>query len=188
MTAQLETVFNYVSAQVKAPGVTNTIYAQSAHDAKVREQLTIERQELDKHKAFVELNFDSAEKHFKTVQLAGYAVFFAIWGFTRQWIPPTAEAFAALSMIVSAVVFVFWELGKASTLAAILRKHAHVSGQGLDHFLVTRSSKFASKNQAISFFSGARVWVWWLCVLPALCAVGIMVGSTVLHLLGLALA
>src|SRR5690606_34242798 len=114
MAERLVPVYNYVSAQVEQRGGLNLLYAQSARDAKAREVLSTEREALKKHKDFVELNFDSAEKHFKTVQLAGYAVFFAVWGFTRQWIPPVAEALAALLMILSASFFVSWELAKAS--------------------------------------------------------------------------
>lgn len=182
MADRLTSVYNYVAAQVEQPGAMNFLYAQSARDAKTRELLSTEREELKTHKEFVELNFDSAEKHFKTVQLAGYAVFFAVWGFTRQWIPPVAEALAALLMILSALFFVSWELAKTSTLAAILRRHASISSQGLDHFLISRSSRFATKSHAISFFSQARVWAWWLCVVPALFALGTMVSSIVAHL------
>lgn len=183
MADRLVPVYNYVSEQVDQRGATNLLWKLSARDARQRETLSVERQALEQHKSFVERTFDSAEKHFKTVQLAGYAVFFAIWGFTRQWMFPAAEALAALLMILSATLFVAWEIYKSSTLAAVLRKHARISSQGIDHFLTSRPSAIASKGGAISFFSRARVWVWFLCVTPAVCALGIMVVSIVVHLI-----
>jgi hypothetical protein len=182
---ELSLVYNYVAQQVEGRGAANLLYAQSARDAKMREQLALERKVLEQHKTFVEVNFEGAEKHFKAVQLAGYAVYFATWGFTRQWASPFFEVIGALLMIFSASIFVLWELLKTSILASILKRNAKISESGLDAFLATRHSQFSSTNRAISFFSRSRVWVWRFCVIPAVLALGFLVASLITHLAAL---
>lgn len=197
MAENLSEVYNYVSEQVDNPGGANYLRRLSAQSAKEEELKSIERTALkdlqaiyllalNQHKAFVDHNFENAEKHFKTVQLAGYAVFFAVWGFTREWMSPFAEASAALLMMLSALIFVLWEIGKTSILASILKRNAGISSDGLDKFLIALSSHFKSKSNAISFFSRARFWVWLPCIILAFFAFGIVFIKIFIHLLEVA--
>ncbi|MEN1943212.1 hypothetical protein WCE55_05030 [Luteimonas sp. MJ293] len=178
---RLVPIYNYVSAQVEQRNGLNLLYAHSALDARQKERMLQEHAALEQHKAFVEKSFDNAEKHFKTVQLAGYAVFFTVWGFTREWMTPSTGVIAALLMIASASVFVVWELTKASVLASIIRNHATVSASGIEKYLAKRSVHFSTRSRAMSFFSSARLWVWWICVVPATGALALIVGSLVKH-------
>ena len=75
----LAEVYNYVSASIPKPSFTNAIYARSAHDAKQEIQLEQERELLRDHQQFVENNFDKAEQCLRSIQLYGYAAFFALW-------------------------------------------------------------------------------------------------------------
>lgn len=179
-------VHNYIAAQVandKNP--VNFIWAQSAHDAKVTAQLEAEQKNLAEHQSFIEVNFDNADRYLKTIQLAGYALFFAVWGFTRQWLIPEIEAIAAILMVTSAVVFVTWEIGKASVFVALLRKHAMIGLSNLDNFILGRSGNFSSRARASAWFAATRVWVWWSCVVPAAVAVILLLYGFVSHLLSL---
>jgi len=180
---RLAPVYNYVSGQVEEPNGLNLLHARSALDARQKERMLQEHAALEQHKAFVEKSFDNAEKHFKTVQLAGYAVFFTAWGFAREWMTPSTGVIAALLMIASASVFVIWELTKSSVLATVIHNHANVSGNGIEAYLAKRSAHFATRSRAMSFFSSARLWVWWLCVVPATGALALVVGSLVKHLI-----
>lgn len=181
---QLFDVYNYVAAQVNNDKNTvNLIWGQSAHDAKVKAQLKAEQNNLNEHQKFIEVNFDNADRYLKTIQLAGYALFFAVWGFTRGWVKPEFEAVAAIMMVVSAAIFVSWEIAKASVLVALLRKHAKIALSGLDTFILARSEKFSSRPRAVTWFAASRVWVWWSCVIPAAIAVILLLGALVSHLL-----
>jgi hypothetical protein len=176
-------IYNYLSAQVEGRSGINVIHAQSAHVAKIQQELSAERATLKEHQAFVARNFESAEKYFKTIQLAGYAVFFAIWGFAHAWVPQIAQAVAALLMVLSALVFVAWELFKTSILATILSKSAGLASGGVEQFIRRRSSQFASTERAINFFAHARVYAWWLCVVPAVAALCVLVSYIVVFLI-----
>jgi hypothetical protein len=177
-------VYNYVAAQVSSDkNLVNIMWGQSAHDARVKAQLEAEQKNLAEHQNFIEVNFDNADRYLKTIQLAGYALFFAVWGFTREWLIPEVEAVAAILMVVSAVIFVSWEIAKASVLVALLRKHAKIGLSNLDTFILGRSDNFSSRRRAVAWFAATRVWVWWSCVIPAAIAVVLLLGGFVSHLL-----
>jgi len=180
---RLVPIYNYVSAQIEQRNGVNLLYAHSALDARQKERMLQEHAALEQHKVFVEKSFDNAEKHFKTVQIAGYAVFFTVWAFTREWVTPSTGVIAALLMIASASVFVVWEITKASVLASVIRNHANVSGDGIETYLAKRSVHFSTRSRAMSFFSSARLWVWWICVVPATGALALVVGSLIRHLI-----
>ena len=177
-------VHNYVAAQVSSDkNLVNIMWGQSAHDARVKAQLDAEQKNLAEHQSFIEVNFDNADRYLKTIQLAGYALFFAVWGFTRDWLTPEVEAVAAILMVVSAVIFVSWEIAKASVLVALLRKHAKIGLSSLDTFILGRSDTFSSRRRAVAWFAATRVWVWWSCVIPAAVAIVLLLGGFVSHLL-----
>lgn len=178
-------VYNYISAQSDKRGSTiNAIHVQSARDQRLREMLAEDRKQLEQHHQFVQLNFEHADKYLKTIQLAGYAVLFAAWGVTRESIGTYAGAFSALLMLVSAVIFVVWEIFKATIFSALLRKHAQLSTAKFEEFIVRRSSHFANENTAIRWFASIRVWVWLSCIIPAGTAVLILVFEVFCHILG----
>lgn len=178
-------VYNYISAQSDERANTiNAVHVQSARDQKLRETLAIDRKQLEQHQQFVQINFEHADKYLKTIQLAGYAVFFAALGLTQESIGAYAGAFSALLMLVSAAIFVVWEIVKATIFSALLRKHAQLSMAKFEEFIVQRSSHFTNENTAIRWFASIRVWVWLSCVIPAGTAVLILVLGVFGHILG----
>lgn len=183
MAEKLSEVYSYVSEQVEKPGGANFLRRQAASNAKQADLQAAERKEMSQQKEFIEKNFDNAEKHFKTFQLAGYAVFFAVWGFTQEWIPKFAAALAVLPMMFSASIFVLWEIVKTSILASMLRKNALINTDNISKFLIDRSSHLDSKNGAILFFSRARLLIWWLCIIPAFFALAIMFINIILYII-----
>lgn len=178
-------VYNYISAQSDDRGnMINAVHAQSARDQKLRETLAVDRKQLEQHQQFVQINFEHADKYLKTIQLAGYAVFFAAWGLTQESIGAYAGAFSALLMLVSAAIFVVWEIFKATIFSALLRKHAQLSMTKFEEFIVQRSSHFANENAAIRWFASIRVWVWLSCIIPAGSGVLILVFEVFCHMVG----
>lgn len=183
MADKLTEVYNYVSEQTNdRSNAVRAMYAQSAQAQKLRDTLASDREQLEKHEQFVTSNFERADTYLKTIQLAGYAVFFAAWGFTQDTMGPNAGAWSALLMIVSAVIFVGWEIFKVSLLSILLRKHANLGTSQVEQFVISRSSQFSSESSAILWFSSVRVWVWFACIIPAVIAVIILLIGIIGHL------
>lgn len=135
LSDQLVDVYNYVSAQANKRGNSlNTLHALSAHDAKLQ-KLNKEQNNLNNHRKFVEDTVEKADQYLKTIQLAGYAAFFAAWGFTCHSLPSSAEAVAAILMIFSATLFIAWEIFKASILVILLRSHAQLGTSRIEEFV-----------------------------------------------------
>jgi hypothetical protein len=69
-----------------------------------------ERKRIDATHELVARMFDHASSYTNAVIVAGYAGFFAIWGFTRDIVPPLWHAVAALLFAASATAFVLWQV------------------------------------------------------------------------------
>ncbi|OGS92875.1 MAG: hypothetical protein A2061_10185 [Gallionellales bacterium GWA2_59_43] len=182
MADDLSEVFNYVSASSQKPSLTNHIYASSAHDERVGEQLEFERQELADHKKFVEQSFEKSDQYLNTIQVGGYAVFFTIWGFSREWIGPLWEVLAAVLMIISASSFIIWEVGKTYLLVNVLRRHASISSGGLQNFLQSRLLRLTEGRSILLSLAQARATVWMVCTTTAMVAVAILVFRLLIYI------
>ncbi len=71
------------------------------------------RDQQDQVDAYVNLYgrlFDRAAAYTTGVIVAGYASIFAVWGFTRDLMPPTLSAISGLLLLVSSMTFVLWEV------------------------------------------------------------------------------
>lgn len=54
--------------------------------------------------------YERLTAYVNSVAIVGYASFFAIWAFTRDLMSPRLNRAAALLMLISCSVFVFWEV------------------------------------------------------------------------------
>jgi len=176
-------VYNYVSLQTRSKDINNTLIWNSANNEKIRKQREEDQKNLTQHQKFVEANFDNADKYLKTIQLVGYTIFFTAIGFLRDSIPTHLEKWAILLLILSAFVFVSWEVLKATILSALLRKHSQVALSNLESFITNRTKNFKSKNRAILWFSKVRVFVWFGCVVPASFSLLILIYSIIVQIL-----
>ena len=175
MAEQLSDVFNYVSMTSKKPSLVNVLHTNSARDAKLREQLEQDRQQLNEHKQFVERSFDKADQYLKSIQLGGYAAFFSVWAFAKAEIDPFWAALAAVLMIISATVFIIWELWKASLLVFALERHARVCSGSIESFIKTRLEKFTKGESPELLLARSRATVWIVCITSAGTALAVMV-------------
>ena len=175
MADDLCEIYNYVSAASQKTNFTNAIYSMSAHDARIKKQLEIEREELKAHKQFVENSFEKAEQYLKTIQLGAYAAFFTIWGFTKQWLEPKLSILAVILMIISATTFVIYEIWKSTLLALALKKHASISAHGLEKFVQNRFSKLISEKSSVLSLAKSRATVWVICTFTGFISIAILV-------------
>jgi len=171
---ELSDVYNYVSETARKPSLQNTLRTQSAQQAKQQEQLKQEREVLQSHKDFVTENFDKAEHHLRAIQVGGYAAFFGLWSVTMDWIDPVWSALAALLMLISATVFVLWEVARATILSFCLKRHSVMGRLPLEEFLRKRSSFLTDEKAAVLKLAESRSTVWLISVLPAAAAIIIM--------------
>ncbi len=178
----LTEIFNYVSASSQKPSLTNHLYALSAHDAREKEQMELERQELADLKKFVEQSFEKSDQYLNTIQVGGYAVFFTIWGFSREWIGPLWEVLAAVLMIISASSFIIWEVGKNYLLVNVLRRHTSISSGGLQNFLQSRLLRLTEGGSILLSLAQARATVWMVCTTTAVVAVAILVARLLIYI------
>lgn len=167
MADALTDVYNYVSAASRKSSLTNYTHTTSAHDARVKKQLEEERQQLEMHRKFVEDSFDKADQYLRTIQMGGYAAFFAVWGVTRDWLTPSGAALAAILMTVSATTFIVWEMWRSTILSLALKTHASISGSRIEEFVRTRMSKLIYERATVTSLAQSRASVWLVCVLFA---------------------
>ena len=171
---ELSDVYNYVSAMARRPSLQNTLHAQSAQQAKQREQLEQERKALQAHKDFVTENFDRSEQHLRAIQIGGYAAFFGLWTVTANWLDPAWSSLAALLMLVSATIFVLWEVARATILSFCLKRHSAIGRLPLEEFIRRRGKIITNEKAAVLMLAKSRSTVWLCSVVPAVAAVAIM--------------
>ena len=107
----LSGVYNCISdLSRKHANIQKVLRSNSVQAARIENQFTLERQQLEAHKSFVESNFDKADQYVKTIQIAGYTAYFAIWGMTRQWLNTSWAKVSILAMTFSATLFALWEV------------------------------------------------------------------------------
>jgi hypothetical protein len=171
----LSDIFNYLSEMGRKPNLQHILLSQAAHDARIEKQFVKEREQLDFHRRFVESNFDKADQYLRTIQLSGYAIFFAVWGITREWITPFWGSLAAILMIISAVTFVVWEIWKATLLSLALKNHAIIASSTIEDFVRNRMPKLIQVQSRITKLVQARATIWIICVIPAFLSLIILV-------------
>jgi hypothetical protein len=171
-------IFNYVSAQSQRNNLTNVLHSQSAHDAKLRKLQEQDIQQLTLHRSFVESCFEKANQYLKIIQIAGYATFFGLWSFTRSWLPTHIEILTVLLLTFSAFIFIGWEIFKATFLSIAIRKHAKIAGltniTNIELFIKKRVKRLQDKSSAILWFARLRLWIWIICLVPAVVSISLL--------------
>lgn len=104
--------------------------------------------------------YSSARAYTNVVIIAGYAAFFAAWGFLRNDISHRASLFALLLMMVSATVFVFFEIGKMIWSSLSIRRYSQAL-YGEDPLGAVKSLGETEQREAVVF---GRIWIWMLIV------------------------
>lgn len=167
MAIELREIFNFISEIGRKPSMRTILQSQAANRAHIQEQFTKEKEQLDFHRKFVESISEKADQYLRTIQLGGYAIFFAVWGITREWLTPFWGSLAAILMIISAIIFVIWEIWKSTILSLTLRQHAIISSLPIEDFIRTRMSKLIYIQSKITTLAKARAIIWIICVIPA---------------------
>lgn len=175
---------DYVSAiigdsQYKA----NVARIYAATEQRRIDQCKKEQENLVEHREFVFTTLENAERYFKTIQLAGYAAFFAIWAFTKQWLDAHLAVWAALLMTLSATIFVIWEVARASFLTVALKTHGQLAASKLERFIEVRGQKFGGPSRAIKIIAAWRSYVWAVCLFFSGLAVVILLKGFVCYLI-----
>lgn len=181
MREDLSEVYNYLSGLHRKPSFERVVRSQSAHLSNQRKEAEKERSLLEAHRAFVETNLEKADQYLRTIQLAGYAAFFAIWGFSDTYIGDTQAKSALLLMIFSAFVFVGWEIWKATLISLSLKRHASITSDA-ETFARNRFEKVIAKQMTLELQSRNRFIVWIYCIITATLSVLIMLFSIVTSL------
>lgn len=163
MWEDLSDIYNYLSGLNRQPSFERVIRSQSAHLDKQQKESEKERSLLKEHRAFVETNIEKADQYLRTIQIAGYTAFFAMWGFTQTHIDPTWAKIALLLMILSAIVFIGWEIWKATILSLSLKRHASITSDA-EIFVRNRMEAVVAKNMTIKFQTHGRFIVWIFCI------------------------
>jgi hypothetical protein len=87
--------------------------ADLSHPLRETPHMALQRQQaeqVDAITAAIGKRLERASGYTKAVVAIGYGAIFGIWGFSKDLMPPKAQATVALLMILSAGVFVLWEV------------------------------------------------------------------------------
>ena len=174
MASDLTDVFNYLSASTKKQNPFNSIYSQSASDARLKEQLTADRAQLDTQRDFIESSYEKVEQYFRTIQLAGYAAFFGLWSLSKDYLPEKYALYSLLLMIVSALVFMFWEILKSSIITLAIKDHAKIGSNSIENFIASRV-KIRGRSSAIFLVTKYRFIPWFLSISSGAASVIILI-------------
>lgn len=175
---ELVPAFNYLSRMASKKDGLNLLYGMAANQQRTQEMLAIDHANLEVHREFVSANFQSADAYLKTIQLAGYAAYFAIWAIANEWLSPAWSIVSCLLMLLSAGIFLAWEVFKSSLLVAILRRQAGIA-------LAERESRLLrllkSPDQEVAFLHLARwrAFVWRTSLPAAVAAVAILASAMI---------
>ena len=120
--------------------------------------------------------FDRAAAYTKGVIIAGYASIFAVWGFTRDLMPPTLSAISGLLLLVSSGTFVLWEVFSNIRNARLFRGIAkRLLG---DPFTVAAMQQYETESRQGALESAGG---WWTVIVVSLVtavgALGVMFWS-----------
>lgn len=174
MAHDLVSVNNYLLSITKETNALNLLYSQSAHDARVKEQFDADREQFDAHRAFIESSYEKVEQYFRTIQLAGYAAFFGLWNLSKDYLPEKYALYSLLLMIVSALVFMFWEVLKSSIIILEIKGHAKTGSNSVENFIKSRV-KIRGKGSAISIVTKYRFIPWFISISAATASIMILI-------------
>lgn len=131
------------------------------------EELRLERQKqevVDASIKIVTAVYSNAKAYTNVIIIAGYAAFFAMWGFVRADIPLLASLWALLLMAFSAAVFVLFEIYKMIWSAWSVRRTIFATEDANDP--IGRLAEIEKSQQREAQVFG-KIWIFALiCTVP----------------------
>lgn len=183
-----ETQFHMRNMQdaIKAIAEQQQKTAQEAHR---RQQEAAAEKMIETLVKILSSSYDKAIAYTNVVIVAGYAAFFAIWGGTKPVLTEWLAITSALLMVVSAAVFVFFELFK---MVQSSRSFLQLQGIAADEQARKDPEVFQSKVKAFEASQRQdslrflKVWVvvMYVTVSTAVLAVALLVSNYVSILVG----
>ncbi len=85
-----------------------------------KERQQVAKEIVDTQVKIVAALYDKSIAYTNLIIIAGYASFFGMWAFTKQYLSPKQVLWSALIMSVSIVTFVFFEVIKMTTTSRSL--------------------------------------------------------------------
>lgn len=74
--------------------------------------------------------YEGAKNYSNVILGVGYAGFFGLWAITKDYDYPRAHAVAALSIGLSLIIFVFWEIYQTGAKGNLIRRFAKALALG----------------------------------------------------------
>ena len=134
-------------------------------------------QQLDDTLKAVTTVYSNARAYNNLLIFAGYAAFFAMWGFLRNDIPRPASHWALLLILASATVFVLWEVAKMAWLGWQMQRNAKAM---LKENPVAQIQALAPSEVREALIFG-KVWVYVIVVtvVTGVAAIGVLAWNLV---------
>jgi hypothetical protein len=132
--------------------------------------------------------FDKAAAYSNLIMVGGYAGAFTIWGNAKAQLPAKANVLIALLLGVSLAVFVFYQVYKMAAHVSHFRRVRVLLRDGLPlQEFFDKYNKLDQEAKKLTLQSGvmASVLCFWVCVIPAMIALGVLFYNFVASLLGL---
>lgn len=154
---QLQRVYEDLLEKIKTIAGHTDQNSQDIHELFVRSQ---QNEQLENTIKIFTAIYSNARAYANVVIIAGYAAFFAAWGFLRNDISHRASLLALLLMMVSATVFVFFEIGKMIWSSLSIRRFSQALYAD-DPLRAVKNLGETEQREAIVF---GRIWIWTLIV------------------------
>lgn len=179
----LTEVSNFISGTLKKPSLFNLVRFQGIQQKRGIEAESEAQRQLEAHRKEVNLMYQDSERYLNAIQLGAYAALFAVWGFTRESLNPTASTVIALSLTISAAAFGVWEIIKATVTVATVGKHAKISKGSLPDFIQKRVGFTQKAKSIFDSLPSYRKFAWWIMIIPAILAFILLIISFVIELI-----
>jgi uncharacterized membrane protein len=164
---------------------------QSAKDFEKQKQEQIAKEIIDIQIKILSAIYDKAIAYTHVIIIAGYAGFFGIWSFTKQYLSVGYVLWSALFMSFSIATFVLFEVYKMYVTGRdLLSRNQMVNKQLRDttdpKAMLTILQEYDKRNEDITIRFG-RVWYWniIIAVITAIVAIFIALFGFVCALLKL---
>lgn len=146
--------------------------AQVIGETAKRAQAEHFRKEMEERRNFIfdltTHSYSQAQAYTNLVIGAGYVAFFSIWATVYQDISIVSKVWSIIPFIISAMIFVFWEVCKMVFTARLLRQQINLTNVQ-DPVKFSQAIARYKQKQAISEGVQARIWVYVLIatIIPA---------------------
>ena len=164
-------------------------FMKHLQEEKLEEQKRVAKEIIDAHIKILSASYDKAIAYTNIIIIAGYASFFAMWSFTKEFLSPREVLWSALIMSISIVTFVFFEVYKMYFTSWALLSLANVTsdpGTTTDPNKLLAGMQEHDKQARERVVRFGRIWhrVLIVTVSSALVAIGILFCGFIRGLLG----